>query len=155
MLNKIKSCIAVWRVTHLFNLALLTAPSLWSACLEKLFPAGILHCAKIPICADVCCCCLCLHQIHYKVDVLVFCCKAEFKGVIQTEAWIFWCCFANPKKSAVCKSGLVLVPTTEPSGQSHSEFSHIDLLHFSPIDLSFPYRSSFNMCNRRPKYSEV
>ena len=92
-----------------------------------------------------------MHQIHSKADVLMFCFKAQFKEVIQTEPWIFGAVLQIWKKSA----GLVLVPTTEPSGQSHSEFSHIDLLHFSPIDLSFPYRSSFNMCNRRPKYSEV
>ena len=149
-----KSCIAVWRVTHLFNSALLTAPSLWSACLDKLFPACILHCAKI----------------HYKLMYVV----VVYVCIRFTANWIFWCFVSKPnlrgssklnpgffdavlqirKKSAVCKTGLVLVPT-EPSGQSHSEFSHIDLLNFSPIDLSFPYRSSFNMCNRRPKYSEV
>ena len=85
----VKQSIAVWRVTHLFNSALLTAPSLWSACHDKLFPAGILRCAKIPIYACVCYCYICLHQIHCKADVLVFCFKAQFKEVIQTEPWIF------------------------------------------------------------------
>ena len=73
-------------------------------------PTQIFSCRHFTLCHNtyICWCMLLLYRSasdHCKVDVLVFCFKVRFKGVIQTETWIFWRCFANPKKSAVCKTG--------------------------------------------------